>query len=588
MKQFITKYEKQINKKWIEEIKTEKGKEILFHIYSGISDKILLKSIMQTLLNEFPESNIVGTESGGEILNGILSEPAIIISCLVFTCSEIKIQVIENIAGNERNIGKELRRTFNRTLAEDLKACELLLPGATLNTMEMFDELRLCDPDIAIFGGYAGNHNVDLKNTFVMHNAEFYKDTVIAIMYCGKDFHINIAKSAGWQQLGLPFKITKANGHILNEINDLPATDIYKRYLNIDVDENFVDNTSEFPLAAYVGGEELLRHTNSVLDDGSLSLAGYVLKDWDVYLTFGNPSGILDDVNKRLKEVYLFAPQAILLYTCYVRKLFWEKFVNVEIQPFQELAPTSGFYTFGEILRNMDTGEILEYNITLLSIIMREGPSKKIKQEIPKASDTILTGQSSLVKRLAELVSSSTTEIQKAYNNLEKINQQLRFTSEHDALTGLYNRGRTEALISNFLSVTRNSGMKSSLVMFDIDYFKKINDQYGHKTGDTVLKELSEIVLSLLNEENNEIAGRWGGEEFFVLLPGYDENKGFQFAEMLRKKVENHLFANKVKTTVSLGVMTVNGFEDPNEVYIHIDNALYKAKDRGRNATMKV
>ena len=124
--------------------------------------------------------------------------------------------------------------------------------------------------------------------------------------------------------------------------------------------------------------------------------------------------------------------------------------------------------------------------------------------------------------------------------------------------------------------------------MFDIDYFKKINDQYGHKTGDTVLKELSEIVLSLLNEENNEIAGRWGGEEFFVLLPGYDENKGFQFAEMLRKKVENHLFANKVKTTVSLGVMTVNGFEDPNEVYIHIDNALYKAKDRGRNATMKV
>ena len=558
--------------------------KLLFHIYTGISDQPMLIQLMEFLASEFPGCHVVGTESGGEIKEGSLMEKGILVSCLAFECTEIQVSIYDGLSGKERTIGSRIREELDSKLSADLKAAELLLPGALLNTLEMYEELKHCDPSITIFGGYAGNHDADLANAFVMADGKIYPNACIVIQYLGKDFHIDAAKSAGWEKLGMPFKITSAEGNLLKEINGIPAAEIYRRYLNIAVDEDFIDNTNEFPIAAYVGDEEILRHTNTVNEDGSLLLAGSVLNGWDMYLTFGNPSGILDEVNRRLAQIQQFDPQAVLLYSCYVRKLFWEKFVNVELNPFQKLAPSAGFNTFGEVLRNMKTGDIMEYNITLLSIAMREGEGSRRITPIPSADDTLLSGQSSLIKRLAKLVSSSTIEIQNAYQHLEEVNAQLQYTSEHDALTGLYDRGKTEALIEELMEHSRSSGTKASLIMFDIDHFKQVNDTKGHRTGDLVLKQIAEIASDLAKEKEGAFAGRWGGEEFFLVLPDTDRIEGLELAEQFRKAVEAHDFGDDLKITISLGYIEINGTEDLQQVYQRVDHALYDAKDEGRNS----
>ena len=196
-------------------------------------------------------------------------EKGILVSCLAFECTEIQVSICDGLAGKERTIGSRIREELDSKLAADLKAAELLLPGALLNTLEMYEELKHCDPSITIFGGYAGNHDADLANAFVMADGKIYPNACIVIQYLGKDFHIDATKSAGWEKLGMPFKITSAEGNLLKEINGIPAAEIYRRYLNIAVDEDFVDNTNEFPIAAYVGDEEILRHTNTVNEDGS-------------------------------------------------------------------------------------------------------------------------------------------------------------------------------------------------------------------------------------------------------------------------------------------------------------------------------
>lgn len=590
MKHLVINVEKEGLNKLISMIQEEEDiyKSGLFHIYSGRDDQVVLFDIMKSLRESFPNYDVVGTQSGGEILEGQLMDPGILVSCLLFETTDIKTVVFENIATNERKVGSDLRKYLNRNLGNDLKAAELIFPGALLNTLELYEELRYVDPDICIFGGYAGGHDADLDRAFVMLNGEFFTDALICVLYCGENFYINAAKSAGWHTLGLPMIITKAEGNLLQEIDGMPAAEAYKRYLNIDTDENFIENTNEFPIAAYVDGEELLRHTSQVNEDGSLLLAGGVMPGWKVYWTFGNPTGILTNVNKRLENIYKFNPQAILLYSCFVRKLFWERFVNVEMEPFQKLANVAGFHTFGEVLRNMETGQIMEYNITLLSIAMREGKAVERTDELCYANSSILSGQASLIKRLSELVSSSTMELQNAYQDLTVANEKLKYASEHDSLTGLYNRRKMESLIDVMLLDTKKSGHVSSLVMFDIDHFKKINDTYGHKFGDMVLSDLAKLTLSLLDSKQGQFAGRWGGEEFFIILPNYTEDEGYEFAETFRKRVENYKFGEVPNLTISVGIMTVTGYENQHDVYVRVDSALYKAKDGGRNCVVKV
>ena len=239
MRQFTTTVlsDLTISAEWIREIKETTGRNVLFHIYSGNLNKKSILNIMNQLRYSFPDAKIVGTESGGEIKDGKMMTIGTLISCIVFDTTDIEVVIYDDLAGNERKIGTLLKTDIDARLSEDIKAVELLLPGALMDTLHMYEELEKCDQSVCIFGGYAGNHDADLDNAFVFVDGEIKDNAVIAVMYKGKDFHVNTSKSAGWQKLGVPFKITKADGNILHEINETPAAEIYKRYLNIDTDD---------------------------------------------------------------------------------------------------------------------------------------------------------------------------------------------------------------------------------------------------------------------------------------------------------------------------------------------------------------
>ncbi len=569
-----------------DELNKKNYKNILFHVFSAFPDETVLKALSGEIMKEFPSAYLAGSISAGEICNARLMEPSILVSALLFESTDIYIKNYEDIKTNELEIGKVICNEINNN--SEIKALELIMPGTEFNTRIIFEEISKCREDITVFGGYAGGHSMEIGEHYIFNENGLTDNAIFAIYYAGKDFHIDVDKSVGWQTLGRPFTITKADESRMIAINNKPAVEIYEKYLNISRDDNFAENTFEFPLIAKVPEDELLRHTITVEPDGTLDLAGYVTEDMDIYLCFGNPSLIVRKVNERIDEVRKFQPEAILLYSCSVRKAFWENFVDMEMIPFNEIAVTSGFHTWGEVKRNPKTKNVLEYNITLLSIAMREGEPQG--EPIPplKIDDSVLKGQASLIKRLTTLVSATTEELQNAYDDLAELNDKLKYLSEYDSLTNMFNRRKIGVVIEKALEYSISTNDELSLIMLDVDWFKTVNDEYGHAEGDLVLKELADILKDCICSVPGCHVGRWGGEEFFAVLPQFSKEMAYDFAEKLRKTVEEHKFSGMKKhLTISLGVVTVSGENDQYKVFTRVDNCLYKAKERGRNITIQ-
>jgi len=158
---------------------------------------------------------------------------------------------------------------------------------------------------------------------------------------------------------------------------------------------------------------------------------------------------------------------------------------------------------------------------------------------------------------------------------------ELESLSAHDSLTGAWNRGHLERMVDVEISRARRSGMPVTLVLLDIDHFKRINDHHGHLAGDAVLTELVGRIRQRLR--NTDLLFRWGGDEFVVLATSVGYRGGAALAEGLRRTVEDMRFPEVGPITVSMGVTEYNDGESAQSWFRRTDAALYAAKFAGRN-----
>jgi diguanylate cyclase (GGDEF)-like protein len=155
-----------------------------------------------------------------------------------------------------------------------------------------------------------------------------------------------------------------------------------------------------------------------------------------------------------------------------------------------------------------------------------------------------------------------------------------------DALTGLYSRNIFDFSIEQEIIKAIRYDKALSLMLIDIDDFKKVNDAYGHQDGDAVLRKLVKITKRILRK--SDLVARYGGEEFAVIMPETSIKRAFTVAERIRKNVANILKCKELNITISIGISTLS--EKINSVYDLIriaDEALYRAKRDGKNKVVK-
>ncbi|MDL4842215.1 GGDEF domain-containing protein [Aquibacillus rhizosphaerae] len=147
----------------------------------------------------------------------------------------------------------------------------------------------------------------------------------------------------------------------------------------------------------------------------------------------------------------------------------------------------------------------------------------------------------------------------------------------YDALTGIANRRK----VYQWLEESLDKDNQFSVIFFDLDYFKKINDEFGHVAGDKVLIEVSELVKRYIRSD--DFFGRWGGEEFIIVSRNRDKIEALRLAEQLRKEIENHSFLLVKKVTSSFGVAVSEKGDTTESMLDRVDDVLYMAKEQGRN-----
>jgi two-component system, cell cycle response regulator len=171
-------------------------------------------------------------------------------------------------------------------------------------------------------------------------------------------------------------------------------------------------------------------------------------------------------------------------------------------------------------------------------------------------------------------------------DGLIRAREELRFQATHDVLTGIWNRRALLDLLQRELERASRGDGSTGLLMLDLDHFKQINDVHGHLAGDAVLREVARRVLQMIR--SYDFVGRYGGEEFLVVLPGCDRVQSLQTAERIRVAVAAApivINGLQIPVTTSIGVTAVAAEACEKQLLAVADAALYRAESEGRNRT---
>lgn len=172
----------------------------------------------------------------------------------------------------------------------------------------------------------------------------------------------------------------------------------------------------------------------------------------------------------------------------------------------------------------------------------------------------------------------------KLSDKLESDYLKIKNVSITDKLTQLNNRNRTDQFLPSAISNALNTQKSLSVVLIDIDHFKKVNDKHGHIAGDKVLQEFARILKEQATE--SDYISRWGGEEFLLVWPNIDADMAYIKAENIRHVIERYNFSEVGHITASMGITTVITEDTPESIMKRVDNHLYIAKNKGRNCVV--
>ena len=548
------------------------------HILSdGASDRDVAaaRAAVEEIL---PDAVYVGASASGNLYKGAVSTEKLVITCTLLehrdSFARTRLFSVENRdAAPFRQALRDMRDELR-----DVKAIEVIMTIDALPIREVCSIIQEEIPaEIPVWGGGAFGDNSFTAFVFEKGSPSNTHGIVMTFLG-GGSLHVMSSCVAGWRPLGSPLEVTKAEGKILYSLDGEPAYQTYRHYLKIPNDEHLFYNALEFPFAVGTHGRVLLRHALACQEDGSLVMSTDIPEGSVLHVTYGDPETILQSVQSCAETIQEFSPEIISVFDCFGRKTFWGGTeASREIAPLHRLAPTYGFCTAGEF--NRCQGVMDHHNLTLVVAAMREGGP--VERDTPYAAPETAQNEStmSMVSRLANFINTATAELVEANETLSRM-------AITDLLTELYNRGEIQRRITERIREKADdpSGCNAtSLVMIDLDDFKHINDTYGHQEGDLVIITVSATIRAAVKELGIGSAGRWGGEEFMILLPGVTQEKAAAFADELRARIAALSFPLCSRETASFGVSQATAGESPDHLILRADGALYEAKRQGKN-----
>ncbi|MBO6155474.1 MAG: GGDEF domain-containing protein [Lachnospiraceae bacterium] len=559
---------------WAREVEAgDKAAVIHMYVPYNLHDiDIRIDALIANIREFLPDVPMAGTTAVGQTLHGKMKNRDIIVTLTLFEEESTKVEVFYTYK-DDRDV--EDARRFRDYLESipDLKGLEIFT-SAEYDRLQsaglILDELS---DDLEIFGAVAVG---DSKNPAYVFTDIFEKvrSATVFIVYSGKDLHIQTNRMFGWNSIGYPLEVTRAEGAVVYEIDGKPAYDVYDHYINIPQDDNFFYNALVFPWEIEVNKDtRYIRHAKSVNSDGSIVMSSFIPQGSKIRISYGDPRRIISSTKLAEAQIIDFAPQVVRVYNCMGRMLFWGQQAEIEVEEVAKYVNVTGFSALGEIMRYKQC-TILN-NLSIVSACMREGAINNTGRI--QIHNRVEKNNMPITARLAYFINVITEEL---LQKNEELNEMI-YSVSHDALTGLYNRGTIERMIYDNHDVDGSD--KWHLIMVDVDDFKLINDTYGHQEGDKALKALASYLSYQTAPLENVHAGRWGGEEFMILLNDYTDDEIEVIAQNICDRVSSIPVDLVRPLSISVGVTVHRSEENVNSTILRVDELLYEAKRNGKN-----
>lgn len=441
---------------------------VLVQVYCASKD---VKQILETsrlVQSKIPQAIVVGATTVGEIVSGCSTTGKSVIGFTLFQSSTLT-PIQQDVEKDFEVLAGQLIGSKIKSSASNVRGVLLLSTPISINAADLLKGIELTSPDYQLFGGGAGGYQ-SMEHSFVFCGNDIYEQGAVAIALSGDHLNIDSQTYLGWRSLSKPMVITSVTGLTIDTIDDKPAFDIYSKYLNIGNDDKFFLNALEFPFLLERNGRQIARVPVAVSAKKGLTFVADVKPGETIRLGYGVPELIIEGAKKTLEHIQQVNPEAIFLYSCGCRRFLMQEDISLETEPLEHIAPTFGFYTYGEFFSDSE-GNMPLLNSTLVAVGISEGarqrpdtaPAQVI--ELEDNLDPYANKHSRIVSRLVQFISATTSELEQA--SLAK-NQFLANTS-HELRTPLTSiSGYAEAILNG--DIARSGIDKAVTIILEQSY----------------------------------------------------------------------------------------------------------------------
>jgi len=395
----------------MKEAKKSCYKSQLIQLFTAYTEQKKIKKILDKLAKKFPKATIMGTTTAGEISHGKMYDNSSIVSISLFNHTKLQTTYVKNITK------KDAQKMRKQICIKETKALIVFSEGLNGKDYEGFIENLQSDKQkFLVSGGLAGD-NFQLKQTYIFLNGKIYDRGSVGVSLSSKKLFVQNRYNLNWIPIGKKFTLTKAQGNKIYEIDGESAVSLFKKYLGKEIFDNNAVALPNFQLLYKEGNTLVARTPLGVEDKSSIITAAPVKQGQKVQFGFSNATAVVHGSNLISRELSKSKIEALYLYSCIARKTLLAHELEQEFAAFEELAPTTGFFTYGEFYSANTNNTLLNCTTTILAL---SEESKKVKKRAYKTFNKKAVSENITFNALTHFIEQTSLDLHK---NAELLNQ---------------------------------------------------------------------------------------------------------------------------------------------------------------------
>jgi len=351
----------------------KKYKSILIQLYCGTTNFKKIEKILLKLAKDFPDATVIGATTAGEISHAKMYEEDIVMSLSLFKHTKIKALYMPDVNQKSGSV------VAQKIATEDTKAFIVLSEGLNATSYEKYlNGIKEIAPQAIVAGGLAGD-NFKLEKTYIFLGKKIYSEGVVAVSFTSKKLTATNRYNLNWTPIGKEFAITEVEHNIVHKIENIPAVEFFEKYLGRDVVLHDTLSLPNFQLLFKEGSTTVAR-TPLATDGSALVFAGPIKEGQKVQFGFSNEASVLEGSYNIRNEMVKKPAEAVYIFSCIARKTLLGKVLEKEFKAFEDIAPTAGFFTYGEFY-STDANDVLLNCTTTILLLSESKKLKKLKKQ---------------------------------------------------------------------------------------------------------------------------------------------------------------------------------------------------------------